>query len=132
MWGRSGAVRDSRRLTARLVTLCAAIGIIWVAAPAGAAAQSTTAIDLDGTYTLSSPDGLECPGSGRFKIIPGYVHAVTLTVKGKLLATLKRRHRLRARLTTNARDAARRHNHKKRKTAIQLTYVRAAKPPARS
>jgi hypothetical protein len=69
---------------------------------------------------------------GRFKLVPGYVKPVTVTVTGKLLAKLKRKHRLRAELTTNSGDAAKRHNHKKRKTPIQLTYVRAAKPRARS
>ena len=76
-----------------------------------------------GTFTLrTSGAGGKTIARGGFKTIPGYVHPVNLTVTGKLLAKLERKHKLRVQLTTKARDAAKRHNHKDRRITVTLSY----------
>jgi hypothetical protein len=58
----------------------------------------------------------------RFKILPGYVKPVALTISGKLLANLERAHHLAARLTTTAHDGAKPAHHKKRSIKLKLVY----------
>ncbi len=59
--------------------------------------------------------------AGPFKILPGDVHAVTLTITGTLLATLGHAHRVRVVLKTTAHDGSKPPEHKNTTTRITLS-----------
>lgn len=76
-----------------------------------------------GTYSLrTTTHHAQTIAHGSFEMIPGYVDPIKLTITGKLLAQLQHKHRIRVLLTTSARDAAKRHNHKTRNITVTLVY----------
>jgi hypothetical protein len=91
----------------RLLLLCAA----------------TTTRYCKGTYILAMPGKHpQRIARGNFKIVPGCVKTVALTITGKALTTLQRAHHLTARLTTTAHDGAKPAHHKNTDTKVKLVY----------
>ena len=75
-----------------------------------------------GTFGVTA--GRRVIARGRFKILPGYVHQVRITIGGKLMSELERKHHLRATLSATVRDGAKRGERKTRVSHLKLTYVR--------
>jgi hypothetical protein len=76
-----------------------------------------------GTYTLNlaGTNGRTIT-SGRFRIVPGYVQPIKLTITGPLLTKLRNNHRLSAVITTHAHDAAKHPHRATKRSRLTLVY----------
>lgn len=86
----------------------------------GTKVPQVSAAEHLGSYGLANSQIALAQGS--FKLAPGTVKPVTITLKGELLATLKHAHKLKVTLTTKAHDDAKPDNSKTRMITLTLLY----------